>query len=62
MRGLLIVAFLVMLAGAMPGHLSPDSISQLYEGRTGTRETWGPAAYASVLAVFDSVVPGPRST
>ena len=57
-RGLLIAAFLVMLAGAMPGHLSPDSISQLYEGRTGTRETWGPAAYASVLAAFDSVVPG----
>lgn len=57
-RGVLIAGFLVMLAGAMPGHLSPDSISQLYEGRTGTRETWGPAAYASVLAAFDSVVPG----
>ena len=57
-RGLLVAAFLVMLAGAMPGHLSPDSVSQLYEGRMGTRETWGPAAYASVLAAFDSVVPG----
>ena len=57
-RGLLIAGFLTMLAGAMPGHLSPDSISQLYEGRMGTRETWGPAAYASVLAAFDSVVPG----
>ncbi|MDO8380740.1 hypothetical protein [Phenylobacterium sp.] len=57
-RGLLIAGFLVMLAGAMPGHLSPDSISQLYEGRMGTRETWGPAAYASVLAIFDSIVPG----
>ena len=32
-RGLLIAGFLVMLAGAMPGHLSPDSISQLHEGR-----------------------------
>lgn len=57
-RGLLIAGFLVMLAGAMPGHLSPDSISQLFEGRMGTRETWGPAAYASVLAIFDSIVPG----
>ena len=58
-RGLLIAGFLAMLAGAMPGHLSPDSISQLHEGRMGTRETWGPAAYAAVLAAFDRVVPGP---
>lgn len=57
-RALLIAGFLVMLAGAMPGHLSPDSISQLHEGRMGTRETWGPAAYALVLRIFDSVVPG----
>lgn len=47
-----------VLALNYPGHLSVDSVLQLYEGRFHVRETWGPAIYAWLLGLFDSVVPG----
>jgi hypothetical protein len=57
--GLVLLAGLgVVLAVNLPGHLSYDSVMQLYEGRFHVRETWGPAAYAWLLGVFDAVVPG----
>lgn len=57
-RGVLILGFLVMLAANMPGHLSLDSVMQLYEGRHHVRLTWAPAVYAVLLGFFDHIVPG----
>jgi hypothetical protein len=58
LRGLLAVGLLVMLGANLPGHLSYDSVAQLYEGHFHIRETWGPALYAWVLGFFDRFVPG----
>ncbi len=58
LRAVLAIGLLVMLGANLPGHLSYDSVAQLYEGHFHLRETWGPALYAWILGVFDSVVPG----
>ncbi|MBS0331434.1 MAG: hypothetical protein JSS35_01580, partial [Proteobacteria bacterium] len=42
----------------LPGHLSYDSVAQLFEGHFHIRETWGPALYAWVLGFFDRFIPG----
>lgn len=55
---LLALGLLAALTANLPGHLSNDSVAQLYEGRLHVRETWGPAAYAWLLGVFDAVLPG----
>jgi hypothetical protein len=57
-RAVLAAGLLVMLGANLPGHLSYDSVAQLYEGHFHLRETWGPALYAWILGVFDAVVPG----
>jgi hypothetical protein len=49
---------LLMLAANLPGHLSVDSIMQLYEGRMEVRETFAPAIFSLILRLFDSLVPG----
>ena len=54
----LAVGFLAMLAANMPGQMSYDSVTQLYEGRHSIRVTWAPALYSAVLGSFDHVVPG----
>ena len=58
LRGVLAAGLLVMLGANLPGHLSYDSVAQLYEGHFHIRETWGPALYAWVLGFFDRFVPG----
>jgi hypothetical protein len=58
LRAVLAAGFLVMLGANLPGHLSYDSVAQLYEGHFHLRETWGPALYAWLLGLFDAVVPG----
>lgn len=57
-RAVLAAGLLVMLGANLPGHLSYDSVAQLYEGHFHLRETWGPALYAWLLGLFDAVVPG----
>jgi 4-amino-4-deoxy-L-arabinose transferase-like glycosyltransferase len=57
-RIIFVAGFLFMLGANAPGHMSIDSIAQLYEGRFHVRETWAPAMYAWLLGLFDSVVPG----
>ncbi|HEY2359388.1 MAG TPA: hypothetical protein VGH86_18210 [Phenylobacterium sp.] len=57
-RAVLAVGLLLMLSANLPGHLSYDSVAQLYEGHFHLRETWGPALYAWVLGLFDAVIPG----
>lgn len=57
-RGILVFGLLFMLGANLPGHMSYDSLAQLSEGRSGVRETWGPATYARILGFFDEIVPG----
>jgi hypothetical protein len=57
-RAVVAIGLLVMLGANLPGHLSYDSVAQLYEGHFHLRETWGPALYAWILGLFDAVVPG----
>ena len=57
-RWVLAAGLLVMLGANLPGHLSYDSVAQLYEGHFHVRETWGPALYAWVLGFFDGFIPG----
>ncbi|MDB5498919.1 MAG: hypothetical protein JWP28_2950 [Phenylobacterium sp.] len=57
-RAVLAVGLLVMLGANLPGHLSYDSVAQLYEGHFHLRETWGPALYAWILGAFDRFIPG----
>jgi len=54
----LAASLLAMLWENLPGHLSYDTVAQLYEGRFHLRETWGPALYAKILGLFDAVIPG----
>ncbi len=58
LRAVLAAGLLLMLGANLPGHLSYDSVAQLYEGHFHIRETWGPALYAWVLGFFDRFVPG----
>lgn len=60
-RAILAVGFLVMLAGAMPGHISSDSLIQLSQATHHVREpgrSFAPAVYGAVLGVFNDVIPG----
>jgi hypothetical protein len=58
LRAVLAAGLLVMLGANLPGHMSYDSVAQLYEGHFHVRETWGPALYAWVLGFFDRFIPG----
>lgn len=58
LRIVLAVGLVLMLAANLPGHLSYDSVAQLYEGHFHVRDTWGPAIYAWLLGLFDAVIPG----
>jgi hypothetical protein len=57
-RTVLAAGLLVMLGANLPGHLSYDSVAQLYEGHFHIRETWGPALFAWVLGFFDGFIRG----
>lgn len=50
--------YALMLALNLPGHLSYDSLAQLFEGRARVRETFGPVVYAWILGRFDALSPG----
>ena len=54
----LALGYLAMLAADLPGHLTLDSLVELYEGRFRVRQSWAPSFYAWVLGVFDRVSPG----
>lgn len=57
-RLVLAVGFLLMVGANMPGHMSIDSVMQLFEGRHHVRETFAPAVYAAILGGFDRILPG----
>jgi hypothetical protein len=56
--GVLTIGLALSLALNLPGHLSYDSIMQLWQGRTGIYNTWHPPVMAWLLGVFDRVLPG----
>jgi len=57
-RLILAAGLLIMLGTNLPGHLSVDSVIQLYEGRTSVRQTWAPAIVSWLLGAFDDVLVG----
>jgi hypothetical protein len=58
LRLVLAAGLLLMLGANLPGHMSYDTVAQLYEGHFHLRETWGPAIYAWMLGLSDAVIPG----
>jgi hypothetical protein len=60
-RVILATGFLAMLAGAMPGHISSDSLIQLSQASHHVRDvasSFAPAVYGAVLGVFNDIIPG----
>jgi hypothetical protein len=47
-----------MLVVDLPGHMSLDSLLELYEGRFRVRQSWAPSFYAWALGAFDRIWPG----
>jgi len=56
--GILLAGFGFSLAVNWPGHLSYDSVMQLWEGRTGLYNNWHPPVMAWLLGAFDRLSPG----
>lgn len=54
----LAAAFGFSLAVNLPGHLSYDSVIQLYEGRSGIYNGWHPPVMSWLLGLFDAAIPG----
>jgi hypothetical protein len=48
----------LMLGANLPGHLSYDSVVQLFEGRTGLRVSHAPGIMSWILGRFDGLLPG----
>jgi hypothetical protein len=46
------------LAVNLPGHLSYDSVIQLFEGRSAAYNGWHPPVMSWLLGIFDALVPG----
>jgi hypothetical protein len=53
-----LAGWVAALAVNLPGHLSLDSLLELYEGRFRVRQSWAPSFYAWLLGVFDRLWPG----
>jgi hypothetical protein len=56
--GVLAAGLAAILVINLPGHLTLDSVLELFEGRYRIRQSWAPSFYAWVLGVFDAVWPG----
>jgi len=56
--GIILAGFGFSLAVNWPGHLSYDSVMQLWEGRSGLYNNWHPPVMAWLLGVFDRLSPG----
>lgn len=55
---MLAVGFLICVAAGLPGHLSTDSVIQLYEGRRSLYESFNPPVMSFMLGVLDRLLPG----
>lgn len=58
-RALILIGFAAMLALNLPGQMSYDSVSQLFQGRNGYYNSWHPPVMAFLLGGFDRLWPGP---
>ncbi len=54
----LTAGFAAMLVLNLPGQMSYDSVSQLFDGRFGAYNSWHPAVMAWLLGLFDSLLSG----
>src|SRR3977135_1262220 len=54
-----VVGFLFTVACFFPGYLSPDSMSQLLQGRAMRFNSWHPPVMSLIWGLFDRVAPGP---
>ena len=54
----LAAGYVAVLMANLPGHLTFDSLLELYEGRYRVRQSWAPSFYAWVLGVFDRIWSG----
>jgi hypothetical protein len=54
----LAASYAAVLIANLPGHLTFDSLLELYEGRSRIRQTWAPSFYAWLLGAFDRLRPG----
>lgn len=54
----ILAGFALTVAVNWPGHLSYDSILQLWQGRSGHYTSWHPPVMAWLLGLGDAVVPG----
>ena len=54
----LAAGYLAMLREGLPGHLSIDSVTALYQGRLHLRVGFGPAFFAWLLGVLDGMWTG----
>jgi hypothetical protein len=54
----IVAGFVFSMAANLPGHLSYDSVIQLFEGRTAVYHGWHPPVMSWLLGLADTVVPG----
>ena len=54
-----LVGFVFTVACFFPGYMSPDSISQLEQGRTMSFSAWHPPVMSFLWGLLDRIVPGP---
>jgi len=57
-RWVVLAGLLLMLGANLPGHMTVDSVIQLFEGRNGVHLTFNPPIMAWLLGRFDDLVPG----
>lgn len=54
----IVLGFVLVLGAGLPGHMSTDSVIQLFEGRTGVSQSFNPPFMSWLLGTFDALVPG----
>jgi hypothetical protein len=54
-----LVGIIVTVAIFYPGYLSPDSLVQLSQGRSGVFNDWHPPVMSWLWGIFDRMIPGP---
>ena len=57
-RAILVCGFALVLLANYPGHLSIDSVIQMYEGQSGIYSSVGPPLMSWLLGLLDRLVPG----
>ena len=55
---LIVAGFVLCVVVNFPGHLSFNSVVQLFEGRTGIYGNWHPPMMSWLLEIFDAIMPG----